>query len=73
MLFLVELDHVKQTAPTTPEAGRAFIEHIIFPTIARAEQLMAEKKIAGGVTPLIAFSERREHVQQLLETLRSRP
>jgi hypothetical protein len=25
------------------------------------------------VTPLIAFSERREHVQQLLETLRSRP
>ena len=47
MLFLVELDHVKQTAPTTPEGGRAFIEHIIFPTIARAEQLMAEKKIAG--------------------------
>jgi muconolactone delta-isomerase len=110
MLFLVELDHVKPTVPITPEAGRAFIEQIIFPTIARAEQLMAEQKILSGgpvvgrialrfiveaessgqvdqmistlplwpvaetrVTPLIAFSERRQHVQQLLETLTARP
>ena len=110
MLFLVELDHVKSTVPVTPEAGRAFIERIILPTIARAEQLMAEKKILGGgpvvgrialrffveaessgqvdemisslplwpvaetrVTPLIAFSERRQHVQQLLETFKARP
>jgi hypothetical protein len=25
MMFLVELDHVKTTAPLTPEAGRVFI------------------------------------------------
>ena len=29
MLFLVELDHVKPTAPIPPEAGRAFIEQIL--------------------------------------------
>jgi hypothetical protein len=33
---------------TTPEAGRAFIEQVIFPTLARGEQLMSEKKIVGG-------------------------
>ena len=50
MLFLVELYHVKSGAMLTPDAGRAFIERIIFPTIARAEQLVAEKKIlAGGI------------------------
>jgi len=106
MLFLVELDHVKSTAPLTPEAGRAFIERVIFPTLARAEQLVAEGTImAGGVvvgrialrfiveagspaeadqivsslpvwivaesrvTPLIAFGDRRAHVQQLLDNL----
>jgi hypothetical protein len=110
MLFLVELDHVKSGPPPTPEAGRAFIEQIIFPTIARAEQLIAERKIlAGGlvagrialrlvveadsiegvdrmitslplwpvaearVSPLITFSERREHVQALLESLAAKP
>ncbi|SRR6266498_293691 len=106
MLFLVELDHVSSAAVRTPEAGRAFIEQIIFPTLARAEQLVEEKKIlAGGpvagrislrfiveansseefdrivtslplwtvadtrVTPLIAFSERRKHVQTLFDQL----
>ena len=106
MLFLVELDHVKSGTPLTPDAGRAFIEHIIFPTLARAEQLVAEKKIlAGGptvgrialrfvleaespqevdrivssfplwplaearVTPLVAFADRRESVQNLLKNL----
>ncbi len=48
MLFLVELDHVKSGLPLTPEAGRAFIEQIIFPTLSRAEQLVAEKKILAG-------------------------
>ncbi len=47
MLFL-ELDHVKSGVLLTPEAGRAFIEQIIFPTLARAEQLVAEKKILAG-------------------------
>src|SRR5262245_56101862 len=110
MQFLIELDHVKSDSPLTPDAGRAFIEQIIFPTIARAEQLLAEKKIVAGgpvvgrialrliveadslqeaeriviglplwllaetrVTPLLAFSERRQHFQGLLENLTGRP
>jgi hypothetical protein len=48
MLFLVELDHVKSGIPLTPDASRAFIEHIIFPTLTRAEQLVSEKKIVAG-------------------------
>ncbi len=48
MLFLVELDHVKSGAPLTSEAGRAFIQQIILPTLAQAEQLVAEKKILAG-------------------------
>ena len=48
MLFLAEFDHVKSGATLTPEAGRAFIEQVIFATLARAEQLVAEKKILGG-------------------------
>jgi muconolactone delta-isomerase len=57
MLFLVELDHVKSGVMPTPEAGRAFIEQIIFPTLARARQLVAEKKIVAGgpVTGRIAL------------------
>ncbi len=57
MLFFVELDHVKSGLTLTPEAGRAFIEQIIFPTLARSEQLVAERKIlAGGpVTGRIAL------------------
>ncbi len=107
MLFLVELDHVKSGLASAPEASRTFIEQIIFPTIARAEQLVAEKKIVAGgpvagrialrliieaespqeldriitslplwplaetrVTPLIAFAERRQHVQRLLDGLK---
>ena len=110
MLFLIELDHVKQGTPLTPEIGRAFIEQTIFPTLARAEELVKAKKIlAGGpvlgrvalrfiveadslsdvdkiitslpiwplaetrVTPLIAFSERRQHAEALLESLQKRP
>jgi hypothetical protein len=45
---LSKLDHVKTTAPTTPEAGRAFIEQVIVPMLARGEQLMSEKKIVAG-------------------------
>ena len=109
MLFLIELDHVKQGTPLTPEIARAFIEQTIFPTLARAEELVKAKKIlAGGpvlgrvalrfiveadslsdvdkiitslpiwplaetrVTPLIAFSERRQHAEALLESLQKR-
>ncbi len=48
MTFLIELDHVKSGVSPTREAGRAFIEQIIFPTLARAENLVAEKKIVAG-------------------------
>jgi muconolactone delta-isomerase len=109
MLFLVEIDHVKSGVPLTPEAGRAFIEKVIFPSLARGEQLVGEKKmVAGGavvgrialrfivaadtmpevdrivsslpiwplaetrVTPLVAFSDRRESVQSLLQSLSGR-
>src|SRR5215831_7271912 len=48
MLFLIELDHVKQGTVPTPETGRAFIEQIIFPTLARAEELVKAKKILAG-------------------------
>ena len=39
---------MKSGATLTPEAGRAFIERVIFPTLARAEQLVSEKKILAG-------------------------
>ena len=48
MQFLVELNHVRTGPPPTPESGRTFIEQVIFPTLARAEQLAAEKKIVAG-------------------------
>src|SRR4030095_16680856 len=48
MLFLIELDHIKSGTALTPEAGRAFIEQVIFPTLARAEELAKAKVILGG-------------------------
>ena len=106
MKFLVELDHVKTGQPLTQDTARSFIEGIIFPTIARAEQLMQEGRIVAGgpvagriairfiaevetaqqldqlvsslplwtvaetrVTPLIDFSDRRDHIQTLLQRM----
>ena len=48
MLFLVEIDHVKSGDLPTPEGGRTFIERIILPTLARADQLVADKTIVAG-------------------------
>jgi hypothetical protein len=48
MLFLVELDHVKPGTVPGPEEGRTFIEQIILPTLARAEELVKQKKILAG-------------------------
>lgn len=48
MLFLIEIDHVKSGQPMTNEAGDAFIEQVILPSLARGEQLAAEKKILAG-------------------------
>jgi Muconolactone delta-isomerase len=109
MLFLIELDHVKSGLPLPPEGGQDFIEKVILPTLARAEQLVVERKIAAGgpvlgrialrfivdvespqevdrlviglpiwplaeskVTPLVGFDDRRNSVQALLETLKTR-
>ena len=73
MLFLVELDHVRTGPPPTPESGRMFIEQVIFPTLARAEHLVAERKIlAGGpVAGRIALrfmieAESAEHVDRIV-------
>ncbi len=106
MKFLVEIDHVKTGPPPTQDTTRSFIEGIIFPTLAKAEQLAQEGRIVAGgpvagrialrfiadvetiqeldqlvsslplwtvadtrVTPLIDFSDRRAHVQTLLERI----
>jgi hypothetical protein len=73
MLFLVELDHVRTGPPPTPESGRTFIEQVIFPTLTRAEHLVAERKIlAGGpVAGRIALrfmieAESAEHVDRIV-------
>ena len=76
MLFLVELDHVRTGAPPTPEAGRVFIEQVIFPTLARAEQLVAEKKIVAGgpiagriALRLMVEADSAEHVDRIVTTI----
>ena len=76
MLFLVELDHVKSGVQMTPEAARSFIEQVIFPTLARAEQLTNEKKIVAGgpVTGRIALrfiaeAESASEVDKLVTSL----
>ena len=76
MLFLVELDHVRTGPPPTPESGRAFIEQVIFPTLARAEQLAAEKKIVAGgpiagriALRLMIEADSVEHVDRIVTTI----
>lgn len=48
MLFSVEMDHVKSGPALTPETGEQFIKEVVLPTIERAAQLVAEKKILAG-------------------------
>lgn len=76
MLFLVELDRVQTGNVLTPESGQAFIEQIIFPTLARAEQLVVEGKILSGgpVVGRIALrfimdADSQEHVDRLITSL----
>jgi muconolactone delta-isomerase len=77
MRFLVELDHVKTGQPLTQDAARSFIEGIIFPTIARAEQLAQEGRIvAGGPVAgriAIRFIAEVETAQQLDQLVSSLP
>jgi len=76
MIFLVELDHVKSGTVPTPDAVRAFVEQIILPTLARAEHLVADKKIlAGGpvlgrvALRLIMEADSPEHLDRMITTL----
>jgi len=76
MLFLVELDHVKSGTLSTPEMVRVFIEKVIFPTLARAEQLVKEKKILSGGPVLgrvelrfIMEADSAEHVDRMITSL----
>ncbi|HVU36102.1 MAG TPA: muconolactone Delta-isomerase family protein [Opitutaceae bacterium] len=45
---MVEIDHPKTGQPLSLEAGRAFIENVILPTLARAEQLAKQGRIIAG-------------------------
>jgi muconolactone delta-isomerase len=76
VLFLVELDRVQTGTAPTPESAQAFIEQIIFPTLARAEQLAGEKKIVAGgaVAGRIALrfmieADSSEHIDRLVTSL----
>lgn len=76
LYFLVEMDHVKSGAVLTQETRKEFIEGIILPTLALAEQYAAEGKIlAGGpVVGRIALrfvvqADSPQSVDRLLESL----
>jgi hypothetical protein len=50
--YLVQLDYHKTGQPFTEDTARTFTERIIFPTLARAEQLVKEGRIiTGGLWP----------------------
>jgi len=76
MQFLVEMDHVKSGGLLSAEAGRSFVEHVIFPTIARAEHLIKEKQIVSGgpvvgriALRFIVEAESASQVDQLVTSL----
>ncbi len=76
MKFLVELDHPKTGQPLTEDAARSFIEGIIFPTIARAEQLVQQGRIVAGgpvagriAVRFIAEVETTQQLDQLVSSL----
>jgi len=76
MLFLVELDRVNPGSTPTPEGVRTFIEQLIFPTLDRAERLVAEGMIlSGGVAVgeialrFIVEADSSEHVDRIVTSL----
>jgi len=48
MLFLVEVDHVESGNVSSADAGRGFIEQVIFPTLTQLDQLVADKTLVSG-------------------------
>src|SRR5207247_9098273 len=76
MLFLVELDHVESGNVPSPDAGRGFIEQVIFPTLARLDQLVADKTLVSGgpvagrvALRLMIEAESSEHVDRVVTSL----
>ncbi len=76
MLFLVELDHVESSTVPSPDAGRGFIEQVIFPTLARLDQLVADKTLVSGgpvagrvALRLMIEAESSEHVDRVVTSL----
>ncbi len=76
MLFLVEVDHVESGNVSSPDAGRGFIEQIIFPTLARLDQLVADKSLVSGgpvagrvALRLMVEAESSEHVDRIVTSL----
>ena len=76
MLFLVEVDHVESGNVSSPDAGRGFIEQVIFPTLARLDQLIADKTLVGGgpvagrvALRLMIEAESSEHVDRIVTSL----
>ena len=76
MKFLIEIDQVKTAAPPTRQAGREFIEQIIFPTLDCADQLArAGRIVAGGPVAgrialrFIAEADSPQQVDELVSSL----
>ena len=76
MKFLVELDHLKTGQPFTEDTARVFIEGIIFPTLAKAEQLAQQGRIVAGgpvagriALRFIADVETTQQLDQLVSSL----
>jgi len=76
MLFLVELDHVQSGNVPSPDAGMGFIEQVIFPTLARLDELVADQTLVSGgpVTGRVALrlmidAESSEHVDRIVTSL----
>ena len=76
MLFLVELDHVESGNVPSRDAGRGFIEQVIFPTLARLDQLVADKTLVSGgpvagrvALRLMIEAESSEHVDRIVTSL----
>lgn len=76
MRFMVEMDHVGTGQPRTADIGRSFIEGVIFPTLARGEQLAREGRIVAGgpvagriALRFIAEVETVQEIDRLVESL----
>ncbi len=77
MQYLVQMKLADSARPTTPQAGIAFAEQIILPTLELCKKLESEKKILGGGpvsgTVALALIVSVESPQELDDLLTSLP